>query len=144
MYCNAGVLLVDGLDWVNGPLTLLRDPLLFFSDVSGTLKQSRGLRLPLKPSAPPTSESASASLIFTDDDDKANGLGTVFTANVLGHYALIRGLEPALRRSRQPHGARIVFTGSHTADARHFSWADPQALYRCVGQPMFSVLLILV
>lgn len=106
-YANAGILLIDGIDWIHGPLNLLSDPLLFFSDVSGTLKQSRG--------------------VLTKNGE----LGLVFSANVFGHFLMIRLLEPVMRRRLASEGpARIIFTGSHTAESRFFQWDDIQGIQR--------------
>jgi NAD(P)-dependent dehydrogenase (short-subunit alcohol dehydrogenase family) len=66
LYCNAGVLPIDGLDLWMGVGNLVRDPLRFFTDVSSTLRQKRNLRIA--------------------GHEK---LGLVFTANVLSHYVMV-------------------------------------------------------
>ena len=104
LYLNAGVSMIEGVDWKQGPLRLITSPSSFFTDVSGTLKQRIGVCTPTHPQ-----------------------LGSVFAANMFGHYLLLRGLEPLLSTS---HGAsRVIWTDSQTSDPDLFSWSDIQGLH---------------
>ncbi|KAI3654028.1 hypothetical protein MP228_000747 [Amoeboaphelidium protococcarum] len=100
LYCNAGVLLIDGIDFYAGVKTLLTNPSKFFTDVSATLKQSVGV------------------------DVRCNNtqLGKVFMANVLGHYALMQSITELLQ------GGRVIWTGSRTADKQYFDPQDIDAI----------------
>ena len=69
MYCNAGVLLVDGIDYGGLFGQLSRSPVALFSDVSSTLKQTSGALIAL--------------------GDSGVTVGTVFMANLFGHYCLV-------------------------------------------------------
>ena len=76
LYANAGILPIDGIDWVHGPVNLIKDPLRFFTDVSGTLKQKQGALVSFPKNTSPNNQSKSP-------------LGLVFAANVFGHYLMV-------------------------------------------------------
>ncbi|KAJ1675459.1 hypothetical protein EV182_001224 [Spiromyces aspiralis] len=87
LFCNAGAMLIDGLNVVGCVKGLLTRPLEFFS-TSDALHQKVGVR-------------------------SEDGLGMTFATNVFGHYCLIRELEPLLEATSG--AARIVWTGSEAS-----------------------------
>ncbi|KAL5336780.1 hypothetical protein BJX70DRAFT_371541 [Aspergillus crustosus] len=61
--------------------------------------------------------------------DKEPRLGTVFCANVLGHYMLAHNVMPLLHRSGSPNGpGRVIWVSSQEATIKHFDVDDLQGL----------------
>ncbi|KAL6232579.1 hypothetical protein BDW75DRAFT_217595 [Aspergillus navahoensis] len=61
--------------------------------------------------------------------DKEPRLGTVFCANVFGHYMLAHNVMPLLHRSGSPNGSgRVIWLSSNEATINFFNIDDIQAL----------------
>ncbi|KAI8975984.1 hypothetical protein BDB01DRAFT_853484 [Pilobolus umbonatus] len=99
LFCNAGVLSVVGLSWKYIAQTIFYDPVGLFERSDATIQRTGEV---------------------TDE-----GLGYVFTANVFGHYVMIRELEEALARSGD---GRVIWTSSLTADKEAFQVDDWQGI----------------
>jgi 17beta-estradiol 17-dehydrogenase/3beta-hydroxysteroid 3-dehydrogenase len=93
-YANAGILLASGVDYLKGTIQMFTNTEAFFKTSGDILVQK----------------------VECVNND---GVGTVFMANVFGHYAMIKGLQDLFNE-----GSRIVWTGSATATSKYFSWKD--------------------
>ncbi|KAI9318127.1 hypothetical protein BX666DRAFT_1935026 [Dichotomocladium elegans] len=100
LFCNAGIMPTIGINWAEIVLLFFKDPVGLVEKADATI-QPRGL---------------------VNDD----GMGTVFAANVFGHYIMSRELEPLLDAS--PQGGRIIWTSSLTAEKDCFDLEDWQGI----------------
>ncbi|KAL4808331.1 hypothetical protein BDV18DRAFT_134740 [Aspergillus unguis] len=65
----------------------------------------------------------------TSVTDKEPRLGTVFSANVLGHYMLAHNVMPLLHRSGQPNGpGRVIWVSSLEGTIKYLDVEDIQGL----------------
>ncbi|KAJ2855692.1 hypothetical protein J3B02_002034 [Coemansia erecta] len=96
LFCNAGAMAIESLDFVGIFRGLLTHPIAFFES-SEAMVQRRGL-------------------VTTD------GLGLTFQTNVFGHYLLVHKLESLMEATG---GARVIWTGS-SASQLEFTRTDYQ------------------
>lgn len=99
LFCNAGILSAQGLDW----------KLLFymaFTDPVGLMERS----------------DATIQRVGEINED---GMGRVFAANVFGHYVMMRELETLLSKSGD---GRVIWTSSITANKKNFDIEDWQGI----------------
>ncbi|KAJ1823176.1 hypothetical protein LPJ56_000166 [Coemansia sp. RSA 2599] len=96
LFCNAGAMAIDRLDFLGIFRGLLTHPISFFES-SEAMVQRRGL--------------------VTKD-----GLGLTFQTNVFGHYLLVHRLESLMETTG---GARVIWTGS-SASQLEFMRTDYQ------------------
>ncbi|KAF9425147.1 hypothetical protein BGZ94_007803 [Podila epigama] len=101
LFCNAGVLPSEGIQWSKIVVDFFMRPmdLVCRSDVLIQPKQH-----------------------LTED-----GIGNVLACNVFGHYLMIKGLEDQLNKTEQDPG-RVIWTSSMTAEKASFNLADWQGL----------------
>ncbi|KAI9034104.1 hypothetical protein DFJ74DRAFT_648233 [Hyaloraphidium curvatum] len=100
LVCNAGIMPCSGVSFLN--LTnLVLAPRWTFETGGRIMVEEKGLRT----------------------GDKYD-LGTIFAANVFGHYIMARMLAPLLRKSPSP---LILWTGSTSARPAALDLLDPQA-----------------
>jgi NAD(P)-dependent dehydrogenase (short-subunit alcohol dehydrogenase family) len=95
---NAGIMKVDGFDLRKGLYDVITRPSFVAKTGGDFMRQSVG-------------------------DTTPEGYGTVFTANALGHFIMVRCLEPLMI-----DGCRIVWMSSTTADPELFDIDDWQCI----------------
>ncbi|KAJ1976593.1 hypothetical protein H4R34_003921 [Dimargaris verticillata] len=89
LFCNAGMLPAESINYVQAAFYFLTNTRGFFS-TTVAINQTQGLVTP-------------------------EGMGTVFATNLFGHYLLIHALRPALlkaAKARSEAYSRVVWTGS--------------------------------
>ncbi|KAI8138569.1 hypothetical protein BJV82DRAFT_288139 [Fennellomyces sp. T-0311] len=99
LFCNAGVLSTSGINWGQVIWLFLANPVSFLESSDATVQ-----------------------IVGEINDD---GMGSVFAANVFGHYIMARELEPLLHRSG---GGRVIWTSSVTAEDSMFDIEDWQGI----------------
>ncbi|KAJ1973381.1 hypothetical protein H4R35_004147 [Dimargaris xerosporica] len=89
LFCNAGMLPAESINYLQAAFYFLTNPRGFFT-TTVAISQTQGLVT-------------------------SQGMGTVFATNLFGHYLLIHALRPALLKAAQPRpeaSSRVVWTGS--------------------------------
>jgi NAD(P)-dependent dehydrogenase (short-subunit alcohol dehydrogenase family) len=99
LYCNAGFLSASGIKWGEVITIFLRNPVRFIESSDSTQQ-----------------------IVGEINDDN---VGLVFASNVLGHYFMVRELEPLLKASGD---GRVIWTSSGTASSSTFSVDDWQGV----------------
>lgn len=99
IFCNAGILPVSGLNWTN-----LAKRLTSLSGIVDMLTTGEGM-------------------FNVQDDTTKDGLKTVFSTNLFGHFILVQELVGLLSGSG---GGHIIWTSSSNACRSHFDITDVQ------------------
>ncbi|RIB02154.1 hypothetical protein C2G38_2125880 [Gigaspora rosea] len=99
LFCNAGILSCEYLDWWNAIY-------LGFTSPISLLTESKIVAQPI-------------------GNKTIEGLGETFACNVFGHYVMVRQLEDLLSISGD---ARIIWTSSDACNKDYFNFADYQCI----------------